>query len=482
VRAYLRRKNPWESRLPGQDRATFGGRLAYSLEGRRARGVGGSTLHWEGYALRFHASDFQMRTLYGLADDWPVGYADLEPYYARAEGALGVAGADDDPWASPRSAPFPLPGFPPSHSDGVFARACGKVGIAMHRLPQARNSIAYGGRAQCQACGTCHVCPTGAKASIDLTHIPAAEATGKVRVVTEATVLRLDADRSGTVTRAVYAHVDRAERRLAARVFVLGAGGVENARLLLLSESQSFPDGLANRSGLVGKRFMAQPSVDVVGRVRHNAYPHRIGFSTAMSQQFSVERDRATRAAFYLEFLNSAGPKPDELAVSSGRTGDDLRRYVRDEFGKWLGIRIYCEHLPNRSNAVSLSSRVRDYFGNPGPHIDYRLGRYEQDALEEAKRVAAKILEAAGATGIGATPLSPAAHQIGTHRMGVDPKTSVVAPDLRAHDVANLYVVGSGCFVTATASPPTLTIAAFALRAAEHIAAQLGSAPSARPI
>jgi len=476
VREYVRRKNPWESRLPRQDNATFGGRVAYSLEGRRARGVGGSTLHWEGYALRFHVDDFQLQTLYGIAEDWPIRYADLEPYYARAESALGVAGTDDDPWAAPRSAPFPLPGFPFSHSDGAFAQACGKLGIAMHRLPQARNSVAYGGRAPCQACGTCHVCPTGAKATIDLTHIPAAEATGKVRVVTEATVLRLETDPAGTVTRAVYAHADRTERPLSARIFVLGAGGVENARLLLLSKSPRFPDGLANRSGLVGKRFMAQPSIDVIGRMAHNVYPYRVGFSTAMSQQFAAPRDRATRAAFYLEFLNSAGPKPDELAVSSGRTGDDLRQYVRDEFGKWLGIRIYCEHLPDPSNAVSLSARALDYFGNPGPHVVYRLGRYEQNALDEGKRVATKVLEAAGGTRLRVTSLSPAAHQIGTHRMGTDPKTSVVDPDLKAHDVDNLYLVGSGCFVTATASPPTLTIAALALRAAERIAARVAPA------
>ena len=481
VRTYLRRKNPWETRLPGLDTATFGGRVAYSLEGRRARGVGGSTLHWEGYALRFHASDFQMRTLYGLADDWPVSYADLERYYARAEAALGVAGANDDPWASLRSAPFPLPGFPFSYSDGLFARACEKLGIALHRLPQARNSIAYGGRPPCQACGTCHVCPTGAKASIDLTHIPAAEATGKVRLVPEATVLRLDVDRAGAVTAAVYAHADRAEHRLEARVYVLAAGGVENARVLLLSRSRDSPDGLANRSGLVGKRFMAQPSIDVVGRVRQKVYPYRIGFSTAMSRQFAVEGDRATRAAFYFEFLNSAGPRPDELAASSGLTGEALRRYVQDEFGTRLGIRIYCEHLPDRSNAVSLDRRFKDYFGNPAPRIDYRLGRYEQGALDGAKRVAGKILEAAGATGIGVSALSPAAHQIGTHRMGVDPRASVVDPTLRAHDVDNLYLVGAGAFVTASPSPPTLTIAALAARAAEHIAARLSSPPPAPP-
>ena len=146
--------------------------LRTHLDWRRARGVGGSTLHWEGYTFRLHADDFRLRSLYGIADDWPISYPDLEPYYGRAEQALGVAGAADDPWASPRSTPFPLPAFPFSYSDGLFAPACRSLGIALHSLPQARNSVAYGGRPQCQACSTCHVCPTGAKASIDLTHIP----------------------------------------------------------------------------------------------------------------------------------------------------------------------------------------------------------------------------------------------------------------------------------------------------------------------
>ena len=119
----------------------------YLLDGKRARGVGGSTLHWEGYAFRLHADDFRLRSLHGIADDWPISYQDLEPYYVRAEQALGVAGAADDPWASPRSTPFPLPAFPFSYSDGLFAPACRSLGIALHSLPQARNSVAYGGRA-----------------------------------------------------------------------------------------------------------------------------------------------------------------------------------------------------------------------------------------------------------------------------------------------------------------------------------------------
>ena len=481
VRRYLRHENPWQTPLPGLDRHTGSGSASNFLAGKRARGVGGSTLHWEGYALRLHADDFRLRSLYGIADDWPIAYQDLEPYYALAEQALGVAGASDDPWASPRSTPFPLPAFPLSYSDALLARACSSVGIALHSLPQARNSIAYSGRSQCRACGTCYVCPTGAKASIDLTHVPEAEATGKARVLTEATVLRLEVDRSGQVNAAVYARPDKVEQRVTARVFVVAAGAVENARLLLLTPSREFPDGLANRSGLVGKFFMSHPSLDVTGRASEKVHPYRIGFSTAMSRQFAVERDRAARGAYFLEFLNSAGPTPDQVAVVSGQWGEELRKHVREEFGRRLGIRIYCEQLPERANAVSLNTRVRDYFGNPVPHLHYTVGRYELKALDEAKAVARKIFAAMGVTDISSGALMFAGHLIGTHRMGIDPHTSVVDPNLRAHDVPNLYLVGSGCFVTASSSPPTLTIAALAIRAAEHIAARLGPAGRVPP-
>jgi glucose dehydrogenase len=473
VRRYLRHEDPWPTTLPGLDRYSLGGPVPYQLTGRRARGVGGSTLYWEGYALRMHAADFRMRTTYGVADDWPLGYDDVEPYYTAAETALGVAGTADDPWASPRSAPFPLPAFAFSHSDGRFARAGRELGVPVHHLPSARNSIAYAGRSPCRACGTCQACPTGAKASVDLTHVPQAEATGHARIVTEVAALRLIVDSSGEVSSVVYAGQDKAEQRLSARVFVLAGGAIENARLLLLSRSREFPNGLANRSGFVGRYFMSHPSIDVIGRARENVYPYRIGFSTAMSRRFAVDRERATRGAFLLEFLNSAGPTPERIALASGLWGQALRRRVREAFGHWLGIRVYAEQLPVRLNAVTLNPRLTDYFGSPAPHIHYSVGGYERRALDEAKQITMRIMAAMGLTEVHASGLSFAAHQMGTHRMGTDPRASVVERDLRAHDVPNLYLVGAGSFVTAGASPPTLTIAALAIRAAEHIARRL---------
>ena len=476
----VRGQDPWRTPIAEMDRYTASGSFPFALEAKRVRGVGGSTLHWEGYTLRFHASDFRLRSLHGIAEDWPISYDDLEPYYGKAERALGIAGAADDPWVSPRSTPYPLPPFPFSYSDQLFARACRELGIVLHHLPQARNSIAYAGRSRCLACSICQACPTGAKATVDLTHIARAEATGRARVLADTTVLRLEVDGSRRVSRVVYAGHDKRERRLGARIVVVAANGVETARLLLLSASSEFPAGLANTSGHVGKHFMSHPAIDLVGRVRTNVFPHRVGFSTAITRQFAVERERAKQGSFFLEFLNGAGLPPEPLALSSGKWGAELRQHVQREFGHLVGIRVYCEQLPDPANSISLDRGARDYFGNPVPHIAYSIGRYEQNTLSEAQEVAARILQRIGAEDIRAQNAEVGAHQLGTHRMGSDPGRSVVDANLRAHDVPNLYLVGGGCFVTGSSAYPTLTIAALAIRAAKHIASLVRSGAGVR--
>ncbi len=471
AQAILRGENPWRSSIREMDRHTTDGNTGYKLDWNRVRGIGGSTLHWEGYTPRFHANDFRLHTLYGVGADWPISYDELEPFYAKAETALGVAGISDDPWASPRSTPFPLPAFEPSYSDSFFAKACSNLGIAFTKLPQARNSIPYRNRAGCAACGVCYACPTGAKASTELTHIPQAEATGKVRVITGATVLRIETDGGKKVSEVLWADRDKKEQRLKAQVFVLAAGGVETPRLLLLSRSAEFPHGLCNSSGLVGKGFLSHPIIELVGRVKENMFPYRTGFSTAMSRQFAVDRTRAVDGAFLLEFLNNGGFSPAWLALVSRKTGKALREYVQQEFGHSLAIRAYCEQLPTDTNSVSLNEKVRDYFGNPVPHISYSIGEYERRGMDAAQEVCSKILKEAGATDIHVNFTTTAAHQIGTVRMGRDPARSVVNEHLQTHDLPNLYLMGSGVYPTATCTHPTLTISALAIRAAERIAA-----------
>jgi choline dehydrogenase-like flavoprotein len=224
---------------------------------------------------------------------------------------------------------------------------------------------------------------------------------------------------------------------------------------------------------------MSHRIVDVTGRLNRPTFQHRVGFSTAMSRQFAVGGPRARRGAFLLEFLNTAGPVPASIAAGRHERGALLRAHVRAEYGRSVGIRVYCEPSPDRECSVTLDPQAVDYFGNAAPRVTAAVNGYERDGRQEAQGIATEILRAMGAVDIAPSPLGFSGHQIGTHRMGTDPATSVVDVDLKSHEIRNLYLVGSGCFVTAGVSHPTLTIAALAIRAAEHIALRLR--PTGRP-
>ena len=147
-----------------RDAHTSSGERFYPLNHARVKGIGGSTLHWQGMVMRLHEDDFNSEAARGVGPDWPIDYADLRPYYAAAERELGVAGAADNPYAPPREEPYPMPAFEPSYSDSLFAEACEELGIDMHSVPNARNSEPYDGRSACVGYGTCQpVCPSGAK-------------------------------------------------------------------------------------------------------------------------------------------------------------------------------------------------------------------------------------------------------------------------------------------------------------------------------
>jgi choline dehydrogenase-like flavoprotein len=472
-----------------RDQYTSSGEVPYSLNKTRVKGVGGTTLHWLGISPRLHEKDFEMRSRYGIASDWPISYDDLRPYYAEAEREMGVAGGNDNPFAPPRKKDFPMDAFPPSYSDTLYAEACERLGITIHSVPQARNSEPYDDRSPCLGYSTClPVCPSGAKYTGDI-HIDKAEREG-ARVISQASVQRLEHDSTGDhVTTAVYATPDGESHRQHADTFVVACGAVETARLLLLSQSEAYPDGLANSSGLVGRYFMEHPLVVVSGELDEPANQNPIGYHTSESHQFYDHGDEAPPGSIKLGFLNENPTSPVNTALrggDEGTRGDITDVVTGDEWGDQLLETIQAQHtenrvamfaipepLPRKESRISLDPSKTDDHGNPVPDVSWNLGSYERETGRRAIEIMREILDEMGAETTVERDMENnpgrASHHAGTTRMGTDPSKSVVNAESRTHDSGNLYIASGSVFVTAGALNPTSTIAALSLRVADHI-------------
>ena len=241
------------------------------------RVVGGASLHYTANYWRFHEIDFIERSVLGAIDgtgfaDWPITYADLEPYYTRVEWEIGVSGlAGVSPFDPPRTRPYPMPPLPVKSSGVLLERGARKLGLHPFPAPMAINSQAYRGRPACVHCGFCHgfACEVVAKASTLTTVIPEAEATGHCEVRPDSYVARIETNKQGRTTGVTYLDRNRRERFQKARAVVVCANGAETPRLLLMSSNAQFPQGLANSSGLVGKYLMFNYSSRALGLFEH---------------------------------------------------------------------------------------------------------------------------------------------------------------------------------------------------------------------
>lgn len=487
----------WE--MGGQrDRYTSSGPVPYDLNASRVKGIGGTTLHWGGMTPRLHPEDFEMETCHGVGSDWPIAYEDLEPYYLRAEQAMGVSGAPNR-FAGPRSGPYPLPPVPPSYSDKLIGEACEALEIEIHPIPRAINTEPYDGRSECVGYGTCiPVCPSGAKYDASV-HVKKAEDNG-ARVIDRAPVQRLNHDETGNhIVEAVYATPDGEEHRQAARYFVVACGGIESVRLLLLSESNQYPDGLANSSGVLGRYFMEHLHSSVSGRLNEPTRQHLIGYSTSMSEQF-YDYERGPEGKMNLLLSNTAGPSLVEASLGfnhrarsgellrgnisapfeSEQWGDELQTRVAEQSSGRISLTVTVEQFPDPSNRVALDRAKKDDHGNPVPEINFSIDSRTRALIEQGEDIAREILTELDATEISnnlpsnGTPWT-SSHHMGTTRMGTDPEESVVDPQLRTHDLSNLYISSSSVFVTGGAANPTLTIAALTLRLSDHLHHRLTS-------
>lgn len=438
-------------------------------------GVGGSMVLYAGDWPRLTPSDFRVRSLDGVADDWPLSYEDVAPYYERIARQIGVSGLAGDP-AYPEGADLPLPPLPLGGGILDVVRAHDRLGWHWWPAPNAILSARYDGRRPCAGWGCCmQGCPEGAKASTDVTHWPRAIAHG-ARLVTGARVTRLVVGPNRLVTGAEYVD-DQGRSQLAeADVVVLAANAVGTARLLLLSASAAFPDGLANSSGLVGRRLMMHPFAVVTGVFERffETWKGNVGSRVHSLQFYETDESRGfVRGAKWSLAPSTGGPLNAAMPARAGAAvwGDDHHRRVRERFGHCLSWGIFGEDLPDTRNRVELDPENVDSAGLPGAGITYSVSENSRRLLRfHVERAKESLLEA-GATSVDSLTVMRSAgwHLLGTARMGTDPATSVVDPWGRAHDVGNLYVVDGSVFVTAGGVNPTNTISSLALRIADRL-------------
>jgi choline dehydrogenase-like flavoprotein len=442
--------------------------------------VGGSTILYAGHFPRLHPSDFCTRSLDGVGEDWPIDYAILAPFYAQNDRRVGVAGLAGDPAYPPKE--VPLPPVPLGRLGETIARGFNRLGWHWWPSDSAIATQPYEGRAPCIHLGPCITgCAQGAKASSDVTYWPAAIRAG-VRLETRCRVCEITLRPDGMADGVVYFDRDGVERRQRAEIVVLACNGIGTPRMLLNSRSSRFPDGLANRSGLVGRNLMLHPYGMVAGvfEERLEGYKGPTGCGLMSQEFYETDRARGFVRGYSFELLRGVGPVSAAMwGMSLGRLpwGAGHHEAYAELFDRMAGLLAICEDLPEPENRVTLDPELTDAHGIPAPRIHYRLSENSQRMLEHGVARAREALEAAGAKWTFVeSPLRVAGwHLMGTARMGDDPETSVVNAWGRCHDVRNLFVVDGSVFVTAGAVNPTCTIQALALYVADAIKKRLGN-------
>jgi len=438
--------------------------------------VGGSTILWAAHFPRFTPGDFRVRTEDGVADDWPISYETLEPFYTTNDRMMGVSGLAGDP-AYPYHEP-PLPPLPLGATGNVVARGFERLGWHWWPSDSAIISQEYGGRAPCINLGACGSgCTQGAKASTDITYWPLAERKG-VQLRTNCRVKEITVCENGLADGVLYYDADGVLQEQKAEVVVLACNGIGTPRLLLNSRSERFPDGLANSSGLVGRNLMFHPYASIRGWFDDPLDGHRGPHIGTWSQQFyETDGSRGFVRGYTYQFVRGQGPVVTAMTgMATGRIpwGDGHHDAYRQLFDRSAGMVAICEDLPEEHNTVTLDPSLKDAHGIPAPKITYRLGENSRRMLEHAVARGVEILRAAGARDIvSEAPLPNAGwHLLGTARMGDDPKTSVVNQWGQAHDVPNLYLMDASTFPTSGGVNPTATIMSVALRQVRHLVAE----------
>ena len=429
-------------------------------------GIGGGTLAWLGVVPRFHRNDFKTHSTEGVGADWPISYEDLRPHYERIEREFGVAG-ECGPFA-PEQYQLPMPPHRFNWHAQLLAHGARKLGTQPFAPPIAINSVEYDGRPACCYCGWCGSgCGSEAKATAANTYLTKAEKLG-ARVVSEAFVHRVNYDgRSGRVTGVCYLDSAQREHELNAKLVVGATHAIETPRLLLLSANNTFPNGLANSSGCVGKFLMSHPTWQVFGTFDEpvNAFKGMQMGHVMVQDYYEPDASRGCARGF---ILLSYMMTPITYANLSGSFyGAEFKEFLH-EYSHTAAWWAHAEGLPDERNTVMLDTEVKDARGLPVARVTYEWGENDVKLAAAARDKAVEMMSASGARKVR-IGLNYGAHAMGTCRMGNDPRTTVVNEFCRSHDITNLFICDTSVFVTGAGVNPTLTAMAISQRSSEYI-------------
>ena len=443
----------------------------------RIRCLGGRTLHWNAVTLRYASRDFRERSLNGVEEDWPLTYNALAPYYDRIEEMIGVCGNDDGLDIVPSGKQY-LPPLPWRCSEHILHRATRRMNIPLISVRKAVATKACNNRPPCHYCGHCmNGCDVGAIFTTPNGMLPQARATGNFTLRQNALAREILVDREGLARGVSFVNTEtKQEEEVSASIVAVCCGTVESARLLLNSRSPQHPNGLANSSGVVGRylhghlgsgahiyldELTGLPPFNQDGATDHvyiPRYNHLFG-----------KKDYAGGWGIQVNFSGYMFPNQARYLPGYGAT---YKSRVRAMQTGYLMLGAFGKVEARPENHIAVDPHQVDEYGIPIPVVHFRFSDNDfalwRDNNESIMEICSN-LKGQAFPGFGRAPGGFSSHEVGTVRMGKDPRTSVLNDYCQARDVNNLFVTDGGCFTTSSEKNPTLTIMALSLRAAEYI-------------
>jgi len=451
--------------------------------GNNAACVGSGTVSYGAMGWRFMPEDFRLKSIYGAVegsslDDWPITYEDLEPYYVKAEWEIGVSGDETNPFAGPRSKPYPMPPFEMNKESNLLFNTCKRMGLHPFPIPMLRNSVPFNGRAGCTRNHTCcgYACPCDAKNGSQNTVIPVATRTGNCQLKTNCMVAEIIVDDKSRATGVRYFDENGKGQTQTADIVVVAGAAIETARLLLNSKSKLHPNGAGNNTDYVGRNLQDHAYTGASGLFDYDILDHVGPGATIALCDFShhnpgiIGGGMLANEFFQLPYAFSGTRPPGEP-----RWGKAHKEFQRNNYYRIGRMQGPIQEMPNPESRVTIDPIVKDCWGIPvaalsgGRHpLDFEHCRFLSDKAEAILKEAGAVKTWKYVPGPNVTPAT-GQHQAGTCRMGNDPKTSVVNKHCQVHEIDNLFLADGSVHVTNGGFNPALTIMANAFRTGDYI-------------